>query len=123
MINKKFEAYKIRREIKRSGNDFIFYRSIKNDYGEPSSEKEIIAVVSGLYHEQSNYISIKTGETTRYRTKKTPMLLCEYSDVVSLKADDFMILNENKYTVTKKINVQEWNIISDISLEVEDNGI
>ena len=34
MINKEFEAYKIKRELKRSGIDYEFKRSGVNDFGE-----------------------------------------------------------------------------------------
>ena len=35
MINTRFEAYKIKRELKRSGIDYEFKRKKKNDFGEP----------------------------------------------------------------------------------------
>ena len=35
----------------------------------------------------------------------------------------FMILNGKKYKVTGIVNIQEWNILGDISLEVVDNVI
>jgi len=38
-INTKFEAYKVRREIKRSGTKFVFYKQEKNDLGEPILKK------------------------------------------------------------------------------------
>ena len=38
MINTQFEAYKIKRELKRSGIDYEFKRSGVNDFGEPVGE-------------------------------------------------------------------------------------
>ena len=51
------------------------------------------------------------------------MLLCLHEDTSLLKPGDFMILNEKKYKVTGIVNIQEWNLIGDISLEVVDNVI
>ena len=53
------------------------------------------------------------------------MILCLYDDVTSLtlQVGDFLEINGRKFKVTGVTNVQEWNIISDISLEVVDNVI
>ena len=101
MINTQFEAYKIKRELKRSGIDYEFKRSGLNDFGEPDNKLVTVGIIKGLYHEQNSNIQITTGDTTQVRTKKIPMILCLYG-------------------IT---NIQEWNIISDISLEVVDNVI
>ena len=124
MINKKFEAYKISREIKRSGCSFTFKRKAKNDFNEPSEEVIVVGNLSGIYHEQNSNIAISTGDTTQYRTKKIPMILCLYSDVskLELNVNDFVIFNSKTFKVTGITNVQEWSIVSDISLEVFDDG-
>ena len=124
MINKKFEAYKISREIKRSGCSFTFKRKAKNDFNEPSEEAIIVGNLLGIYHEQNSNIAISTGDTTQYRTKKIPMILCLYSDVskLELNVNDFVIFNSKTFKVTGITNVQEWSIVSDISLEVFDDG-
>ena len=124
MINKKFEAYKISREIKRSGCSFTFKRKAKNDFNEPSEEAIIVGNLLGIYHEQNSNIAISTGDTTQYRTKKIPMILCLHSDVskLELNVDDFVIFNSKTFKVTGITNVQEWSIVSDISLEVFDDG-
>ncbi len=124
-INTKFEAYKIKRELKKSGSDFKFIRANRNDFGEPIDNKgESIGKIKGLYHEQNSNVKITLGDTTQYRTKKIPMILCLYEDVNSLNlmVDDIVEINSKKFKVTGVINIQEWNIISDISLEVIDNG-
>lgn len=120
MINKKFEAYKVKREIKRSGAEYIFARQGKNEFGEPTSADEAVGSLFGLYHEQNSYIDITTGDTTQRQTKKIPMILCLYDDVVEigLKPEDNVKINNKTFKVTGITNIQEWNIISDISLEV-----
>ena len=125
MINKKFEAYKIKREIKRSGIAFEFKRSKKNNFNESIKEFEIIGNFNGLYHEQNSTISISVNDATQVRSKKIPMILCLYEDTASLalQVGDFVTINSRTFKVTGVTNIQEWNIISDISLEVVDSGI
>ena len=125
MINTRFEAYKLKRELKRSGIDYEFRRLGANDFGEPDDEPTVVGSLKGLYHEQNSNIEITTGDTTRVRTKKIPMILCLFDDAASLalKIDDFLFINKKKFKVTGIVNIQEWNIISDISLEVVDDGV
>lgn len=125
MINTKFEAYKLKRELKRSGIDYEFKRKGTNEFGEPTDELVPIGVIRGLYHEENSNIQITTGDTTRVRTKKIPMILCLFDDATSLalKIDDFLFINKKKFKVTGIVNIQEWSIIGDISLEVIDDGL
>lgn len=125
MINTRFEAYKIKRELKRSGIDYEFKRSGVNDFGEPVGEPAVVGTIRGLYHEQSSSVQVTTGDTTQVRTKKIPMILCLYEDVASLvlQVGDELKINNKTLKVTGVTNIQEWNLISDISLEVVDNGV
>lgn len=125
MINTRFEAYKIKRELKRSGIDYEFKRSVVNDFGEPVGEPVVVGTIRGLYHEQNSSIKITTGDTTQVRTKKIPMILCLYEDTASLvlNVGDIVKINAKTFNVTGVIDIQEWNLISDISLEVVDNGV
>ena len=125
MINTRFEVYKLKRELKRSGIDYEFQRLGVNDFGEPDDEPTVVGSLKGLYHEQNSNIEITTGDTTRVRTKKIPMILFLFDDAASLalKIDDFLFINKKKFKVTGIVNIQEWSIISDISLEVVDAGV
>lgn len=125
MINTQFEAYKIKRELKRSGIDYEFKRFSVNSFGEPAGEPIIVGTIRGLYHEQNSNVQITTGDTTQVRTKKIPMILCLYNDAASLvlQVGDELKINNKTLKVTGVVNIQEWNIIADISLEVVDNGI
>lgn len=124
MLNTQFEVYKLKRELKRSGIKYTFNRKSENDVGEPIGKSEEVGQLVGLYHEQSGYVSVQANETTRYRQKKTPMILCLYEDAMTLglKVGDEITINSKTLKVTAVTNIQEWNIISDISLEAVDNG-
>lgn len=125
MINTKFEAYKIKRELKRSGIDYEFKRAGRNEFKESTDELNIVGTLKGLYHEQSSSVQITTGDTTQIRTKKVPMILCLYEDTASLvlQVGDIVVINAKTYKVTGVLNIQEWNLISDVSLEVVDSGV
>ena len=125
MINTQFEAYKIKRELKRSGIDYKFKRSDANDFGEPVGEPTVVGTIRGLYHEQNSSVQVTTGDTTQVRTKKIPMILCLYEDAASLvlQVGDELKINNKTLKVTGVVNIQEWNIIADISLEVVDNVV
>ena len=125
MINTQFEAYKIKRELKRSGIDYEFKRSGVNDFGEPVGEPTVVGIIRGLYHEQNSSVQVTTGDTTQVRTKKIPMILCLYEDAASLvlQVGDELKINNKTLKVTGVVNIQEWNIIADISLEVVDNVV
>lgn len=149
MINTKFEAYKLKRELKKSGINYEFKRFKKNKFGEPTGEVawrqnpvplfplfidesigrvlgtmvDNVGIISGLYHEQNSNIQITSGDTTQIRTKKIPMILCLYEDAASLVPGDIVMINNKIFKATGVVNIQEWGIIGDISLEVFDDGI
>lgn len=125
MINKNFEVYKLKRELKRSGRDYEFTRSKVNEFGEPSDKEEEIGILKGLYHERSEHIMVSMSDTTQVRTKKVPSILCLYEDAVSLALviGDRVKLNGKTMKVTGVVDIQEWNLIADVSLEVVDNGV
>lgn len=119
MINKQFEAYKIRREIKRSGETYTFKRPVLNEFGEPSGDEIEVGSLRGLYHERDSNIRLMTSDTTQIRTKKLPMILCIYEDAktLNLQLGDKLYLNNRIFKVVSLVNIQEWNIIGDLSLE------
>lgn len=127
MINVRFEAYKVKRELKRSGIEYEFKRPKSNNFGEPIEQNESVGTLVGIYHEHNERagVQITTGDTTQVRTKRIPMILCLHDDTASLdlKVGDFTIINERTFKVVGVINVNEWNIISDITLEVIDDGV
>lgn len=125
MVNTKFESYKLTRELKRSNKEYEFVRSKVNAFGEPINEAMTVGRFKGIYHEENSNIQITEGETIRIRTKKIPMILCLYDDVVSLglAIDDKTTINSRTFKVTGIVNIQEWNIIADVSLEVIDDGV
>jgi len=131
MVNNRFVLYQVKREIKRVGTQFVFMRPTKNEFGEYSDPDDVVTV-TGLYHEHAPHMSdtyrILTGQNpANTRTEKMPQILITYEDFVKyddvrIKVGDFVINNGRKLVVTGVFNVQEWNMLVDISLEEVDDG-
>ncbi len=124
-VNTDFEAYKIAREIKKSGVQNVFYRDGKNEFGEPDTDTRVtIGTLKSLYHEQNGYVQMSVADEVQYRTKKMPMLMALHEDVkvLDLQAGDYTIINSRKYKITNVLNLYNWDILCDLSLEVLDDG-
>ena len=76
MDNLEFELHKVRREIQRNGNEYVFHRKSKNEFGEPIGESIEICTIKGIYHEERGYVSLKTQEGANIRSKSEPQILC-----------------------------------------------
>lgn len=141
MINNKFEVYKIKREIKKSGKDFTFSRFIKNEFGEPTDEPIPVHTIRALYYEHAphyldTYIIMSGSESARYRTEKTPQIIFPYEDMFfeyqdeitgEVKKDNIMIgditiINGHLSRVSGVFNIQEWDKLVTVSFEEVDYG-
>lgn len=138
MVNRRFQLYKIKREIRRYGRVFSYWRFPKNDYGEFDYDKEPIALctVKGMYHEFTahivdTYVAMTEMQYGTTRTKKTPQCLCEYDDILfknsdgeddSIQVGDFVFYNGRIMKVTGLRNIMEWNSLVDISFQEVDDG-
>lgn len=131
MINTKFEAYKLKREVRRSGVDFEFKRRKLDKFNEPTGELEVVAKIKGIYHESNSYITETVGDAATTRTKKQPMLLCLVDDVASndLRQGDEIQIPLRSSQMTSKtlrylgcVDIQNWGIIADLSFEEVDEG-
>ena len=130
MINTKFELYKLRRELKRNGKDYTFRRRKLNQFNEPTGELEDVLTIRCLYHEVSSFKTTSTGDSSTTVTEKQPMLLCAVEDVKGsvLEIGDFIEVNDSVYEDKKLlrfigiVDIQNYGIIADISLEVVDDG-
>lgn len=121
-INTQFEAYKIERELKRSGVDVSFMRKAKNAYGEDTDTSLLVCVAKCLYHVETGYLQVSTQEGAQTRFKRIPKLLCLKDDVLPVRMGDVVVYKGKTYSVCGVDDIQEWGIIADVSLEVVDNG-
>lgn len=130
MINTRFELYKLRRELKRNGKDYTFQRRKLNQFNEPTDELDDVLTIRCLYHEVSSFKTTSTGDSSTTVTEKQPMLLCAVEDVKDsgLEIGDFIEVEDSVYGGKKVlrfigiVDIQNYGIIADISLEVVDDG-
>ena len=119
----KMELHKVLREIQIHGTEYAFFRKKVDKYGEPTKEEpEQIANVKGLFHVSKGYITQNIQDGTKTHTKGQPMLMVAHENIGEIKTEDFFVINENKYKVVEKNNIQEYNIVTDISLELVLDG-
>lgn len=145
MINNKFVLYQVKREIKRNGTKMDFYRRELNKFGEPNDEPTLYCSLIGLYHEHNPHMldsyKILTSQTLgTYTGDKYPQLMVPYEDfwieeiVIDDETGEEKIIKKNVQKgdevnfngrilrVTGVSNVQEWNLLYDISFEEVDDG-
>lgn len=121
-MNKCIELYKVQREIKMHGSDFTVKRNKIDEYKEPTGEKETITTFRGLFHITKTFQTRNISDGTVTRTKGQPMVLVDYSDVGEIHNGDTIEYNGLEYTVADVNNVEQMNIIADISMELIIDG-
>lgn len=121
-MNKCIELYKVQREIKMHGSDFTVKRNKIDEYKEPTGEKETITTFRGLFHITKTFQTRNISDGTVTRTKGQPMVLVDYSDVGETRNGDIIEYNGLEYTVADVNNVEQMNIIADISMELIIDG-
>lgn len=135
MINNRFVLYQVKREIKRNPTKMKFYRRELNEFGEPDGEPKFLCEYTGLYHEHNPHMldsyKILTGQTLgTYTGDKFPQIMVPYEDfwikdgdkTIGVQKGDEVNWNGRLLRVTGISNVQEWNLLYDISFEEVDDG-
>lgn len=124
MENKRLlaELNKVKREIVVHGSTYSFKREQMDDYGEPTGQETNVRTVRGLFHISKSYITKGSKDGTTTHGKQKPMLLVDFNEQKNIQNGDYVSINGNKYKVVDKTNVNEYNIIVDISLEVIIDG-
>lgn len=116
------ELNKVKREIKTHGRSYEVKRTILNNYGEDTDEQQSITEVQGLFHTQKGYITKSVSDGSKTHSKGQSKLMVAYDDSVLIKNGDTIQINENTYKIIEKNNIQEFNIVCDISMELVLNG-
>lgn len=118
-----FEMHKVLLNINRFGCKFNFYREKLDEYGETiDDEIEDVCSLTGLFHVSKGYSTETVKDATVVHKKGEPMILVDFNDQKDIRIGDYVKINENAYKVVDKNNIQEYNILIDISLEAVLNG-
>lgn len=112
------EQKAVEREIVRNGSTYTVKRNKVDKYGEPTQEVEEVTTLRGLFHISKSFITKNTSDGSQIKTKVQPMFLALWEECKTIQNGDFVVINGNTYKITDKNNIEEYNIIADISLEV-----
>lgn len=112
------EKKAVEREITKNGSTYTVKRNKVDKYGEPTQEVEEITTLRGLFHISKGFIIKNTSDGSQTKTKGQPMILALWEECETIQNGDFVVINGNTYKITDKNNIEEYNIIADISLEV-----
>nr|DAX38833.1 MAG TPA: protein of unknown function (DUF3599) [Caudoviricetes sp.] len=112
------EQKAVEREIVRNGSTYTVKRNKVDKYGEPTQEVEEVTTLRGLFHISKGFIIKNTSDGSQTKTKGQPMFLALWEECKTIQNGDFVVINGNTYKITDKNNIEEYNIIADISLEV-----
>lgn len=110
--------HQVKNEIARSGQEYQFKRKKENKYHQIVGEEDI-AIVKGIYHETNGYISLLKADASMVQSKKVPTILTLKENAIRIEQGDYTEIAGNKYKVTGVLDVQNYGIVVDISLEME----
>lgn len=119
-----FQLNKVRRLIKTQGRSALIVRPGTNKFGEPESEADVRTIL-GVFHESSSrmtYQAKTNSDGSTIRAKAAPMMLCLWEDVQDIQHTDHLVMNNNAYVIGEIKNVNESNLVADISLEEVQNS-
>lgn len=117
MHNAAFQLNKVRRLIRTQGRDFKVTERGKDEFNEPNGTTESF-VIKGVYHETTSYISKTTAEASTTAKKSCPMVLVLWEDAKDkLSPQKTILFNNRTYRVNAIKNLEEANLVADISLE------
>lgn len=112
-----FLKNKIQRQLNCKGLDYSFKRNKIDKFKQPTNEVVDVIILKGIYHEANSYITKNVSDAAITQSKKKPMILTLFENVGDLKQDDFVFINNKKYKVTGLLDVQNYGVVCDISLE------
>lgn len=121
-MNIHFDISKVSRAIDTHGQNFVFTRSGKDDYGQPSHETTQIEI-KGLFHQTRGYITKNTSDGTVSRSKPQPQIMTLVTPNSSaILPKDKLVYCGKTYTVTGVDDIGNLGVALDISLELIDDG-
>ena len=121
-LTSEFELYKIAREIQMHGETYHINELVCDEYGKPTGEQKSIVDVRGIFHTSKGYITENISDGTKTHSKGQPLLLLKYEDSEPIQNGHILESGSNRYKVVEKNNIQLYNIVCDISLELVVNG-
>ena len=112
--------HNFRRAVLWYGKGYTFYQYKKNEYGEPTDEKDEVQTVVGIYHGiVNNFLVEIAGDGATLKNKNNKGITCADTTELAVSQGDFVIINGIVYHVTavEPILYDDVAIAQEISLE------
>ncbi len=113
-----FLRNKVLRVLKSNGIEYEFISTREDDYHQLQDGAKI--KILGVYHEVNSFITVTASDAASVQRKKSPMILTLLDDSVKkLKQGDKVSINSVDYKVSGILDIQNYGVVADISLEME----
>ena len=112
-----FLLHRLQVQLNMRGIEYVFSRQALDKFGQPIEGDDDENAIVGIYHESNSYIQMTGGNATVIRTRKSPMILCLFTDGDKIKQGDRIVINEKTYKVSGVLDIQNYHVAADISLE------
>ena len=123
MFDEKTAIHRVEQQIAWRGQVFSVLRPKMNEFNEKSDELEKVAEIKGIFHNGlANHIVVVIADSGQAQEKDTPYILTTWFNGSQVQKDDRILINGVSYKVTGINNINEYNILADISLEVVLDG-
>lgn len=113
----RFLEHKIKQQLKFNGVEYEFSFVEEDAYHQESVSEEKIKII-GIYHETNSHITESGSDGSVTTSKPVPMILCLWSDASKIKNGYTVSISGNIYKVTGTSNIQNYDVVGDISLEM-----
>lgn len=119
MLTNNVALHRLVQAINWQGSVYTFFRRGENEYREKDGEPVEIARFKGLFHNgSSEHTTVVTSDSGMVISKNTPYIMTPYGNGRKVRLDDTVIINSKMFKVTGVTNINEANIVAEISLEV-----
>lgn len=113
-----FLKNKISRLLRTNGLEYTFTLMDEDEYKQPKEGEAV--TIKGIYHEENSFITVAASDSASVQRKKSPMILTLLDEEVKkLKQGDKVLVNSVSYKVSGVLDIQNYGVAADISLEVE----
>lgn len=116
-MNRGLEIYKILRFIKREGQPYFFTGYGTNEFKESTVPLPPIKIL-GVYHETQGYVSENGTNGSTIKGKPRSLLMCSMEDSKRLSRGMTVEIDKKVYKIVDLRNVNNLNLVCDISLEL-----
>lgn len=114
-----FLRNKIKKQLDRNGLVYEFTRVMKDKFNQNTESGETL-LIKGIYHETNSFIKLNETDSGSVQRKKNPTILTLLDEQSkTLKQGDVVHINNVKYTVSGLLDIQNYGVVLDISLEME----